>query len=87
MKLLVYAVLDKGVGAYLQPMVFRAEGEAMRAFMDAVAAEGGAFAKHKEDYSFCRLGTYDDALGQFDCGSPVVVAEAATVLGGSGASW
>lgn len=79
MRLRVYAVLDKAVQAYLNPMVFRSEGEALRAFLDAVSAEGTPFGKHKQDYAFAYLGFYDDGLGQFECGPPVIVAEAATI--------
>lgn len=79
MKLRVYAVLDKAVQAYLQPLVFRAEGEALRAFYDAVSAEGTPFAKHKHHYAFCFLGYYDDNLGTFMSQSPVAVAEGATI--------
>jgi len=80
MKLRVYCIFDKAVQAYLQPFVFRSEGEALRSFMDAVGAEGTPFSKHKQDYCFCWLGYYDDGLAQFDCHPPEVVAEASTVL-------
>lgn len=81
MRLRVYAVLDKAVQAYLNPMCFRSQGEALRSFQDAVAAEGTPFNKHKADYAFCFLGFYDDGLGRFESEPPMVVAEAATVLG------
>lgn len=67
MKMVVGAVLDKKVGAYLQPQFFRTKGEAQRAFMDAVAAENSHFAKHSEDFVFCCLGSYDDNDGTFEC--------------------
>lgn len=80
MKMRVYAVLDKAVAAYLNPLLFRSHGEAVRSFQDAIANEGSQFAKHKSDYAFCHLGFYDDNLGAFDCGAPVVVMEGATAL-------
>lgn len=57
------AVYDKKVGAYVAPQFFRSNGEAIRAFMDAVASSDTPFAKHPEDYHFSLLGTYDDGLG------------------------
>lgn len=65
MILQVCAVYDKKIGAYMVPQFFRTKGEAMRAFIDAVAAEAAPFGKHSEDYLFCRLGEYDDNSGTF----------------------
>lgn len=61
----VCAVYDKKVGCYSPPQFFRAKGEAIRAFMDAVAAEGSPFGKHAQDYHFSLLGDYDDNSGTF----------------------
>lgn len=80
MKLRVYAVLDKAVEAFLNPMIFRSEGEAKRSFVDAISAEGSQFSKHKQDYAFCLLGFYDDNLGTFDTHAPVVCMEGSTAL-------
>jgi len=80
MRLRVYSVLDKAVSAYLPVLMFRSEGEAIRAFADSVATEGSHFAKHRGDFALCFLGWFDDHLGQFDCSASVVVAEAATVV-------
>lgn len=80
MRLRMYAVLDKAVMAYLQPMIFRSVGEAHRSFKDAVASEGTQFAKHKTDYSFCFIGMYDDNLGQVESCPPTVELEGATAL-------
>lgn len=66
----VCAVYDKKVGAYLLPQFFRTKGEAVRAFQDAVASESAPFAKHAEDYLFCRLGAYDDNAGSFETVQP-----------------
>lgn len=66
MKMYVCAVFDKKVNAYMNPQFFRTKGEATRAWMDAVAAEGAPFRRHAEDYVFCFLGLYDDSLGRFE---------------------
>lgn len=79
MKLRLYAVLDKAVQAFNAPLVFRSEGEALRSFHDAVVDPKTQFNKYKRDYSFCFLGYYDDSIGAFECGAPVVVAEASTI--------
>lgn len=60
------AVYDKAVGVISPPQFFRAEGEAIRSFTDAVNDPNVPFGKHASDYAFMRLGTYDDASGKFE---------------------
>ncbi|WNK12562.1 MAG: nonstructural protein [Microvirus sp.] len=80
MILRVYCVLDKAVQAFMPPMCFRSEGEALRSFMEAVSQEGSSFNKHKQDYTFCYCGTWNDSTGLFVSEPPVPIAEAATIL-------
>ncbi|WNK12550.1 MAG: nonstructural protein [Microvirus sp.] len=75
----VYVVLDKAVQAFNQPLIFRSEGEALRAFMEAVLTEGTQFNKHKRDYTFCFAGTFNDSTGMVSSEPPVPIAEASTV--------
>jgi len=80
MKLGVYAVFDNAVKAFLPPQVFRADGEAIRAFSAGVEAEGTPFAKHKQDYSLFRLGSFDDGFGSFEnLTAPQMIATAISV--------
>lgn len=73
MILLAFAVYDKKVGAYMQPMFFRSKGEACRSFLDACTVESQPFMKHPEDYGFAYLGDFDDSTGSITC--PVTGAE------------
>jgi hypothetical protein len=66
MKIYVYSVFDTGVKAFGQPLFFRAEGEAIRSWLDACGDEKQNFSRHAADYSFFRLGAYDDATGKFE---------------------
>lgn len=59
-----YAVHDSAVGAYNQPLFFRSRGEAVRAFQDACGKESN-FVAHPADYSFFRIGQFDDQTGVF----------------------
>lgn len=70
MKLLVFSVLDKAVGAYLQPFYSRSAGEALRSFTDAANDEKSQFARHAEDYVLYKLGEFDDNTGFFHTGEP-----------------
>lgn len=63
MRLMVFSVLDKQVGAFTPPQSFRSKGEAIRSFMDACKQEGSPFNKHAGDYVFYQLGTFDDQSG------------------------
>lgn len=63
MKILVYAIRDSAVEAYLAPLFYRTKGEAIRNFSDAVNKPGGGFFEHPEHYSLWHLGAYDDANG------------------------
>ena len=51
----IYAVFDSKVGAYLQPMFFRSNGEAIRAFASAVGDVDHQFSKFASDYTLLSL--------------------------------
>lgn len=72
MRFEIYAVRDKAVDAFVQPLFFRSKGEALRSFLDAVKSND-MFKAHPEDYDFYSLGTYDDNTGEFVSAGPVVV--------------
>ena len=64
MKLNIYAIFDTASGLYLRPMFAQADGEALRAFSDAILDAESELGKHPEDYSIHRLGIYDDNTGK-----------------------
>lgn len=70
MRLYVFSVLDKAVGAYLQPFYARSKGEALRSFTEACADEKSQFARHREDYVLMYLGEFDDNSGLFASREP-----------------
>lgn len=59
----VYAVHDAAVGAFNAPLFFRSRGEAVRSFQQAVTNENSQFRSHAGDYSFWKIGLYDDDTG------------------------
>jgi predicted pyridoxine 5'-phosphate oxidase superfamily flavin-nucleotide-binding protein len=65
-KLKVYSLFDVKIGAYNRPLFYRTDGEALRAFMDALEKDEG-LKRHPEDYVMFVLGSFDDATGAFDC--------------------
>lgn len=63
MRLEMYAVRDKQVGAYMVPFFCRTRGEAIRSFTDAVGDKNTQFCKYPADYHLFYLGEFDDAGG------------------------
>lgn len=65
MKLKVYAIMDKKVGAYLNPFLMRSAGEAARAFENSVKDVNTNFNKHPEDYELYEIADWDDLVGDY----------------------
>lgn len=59
----VYSVHDAAVGAFNAPLFFRSRGEAVRSFQNAVTNEASQFRDHAADYSFWKVGLFDDSNG------------------------
>ena len=55
------AIHDRSVNAYVNLHCVRAEGQAIRQFMDAINnKDGGSIHAHPDDYDLYRVGTYND---------------------------
>ncbi len=63
MNVLVFAVFDAAVEAFLTPMFFETKGAAIRAFSDACNGEGHQFRAHAADYTLFHIGMYDPVKG------------------------
>lgn len=82
MKLIVCAVYDAAVKAYLQPFFARSTGEAVRGFSDAVNDPKLQFKAHYADYSLFHVATWDDAVAEFTPAgtAPIRLVAAAQVV-------
>lgn len=60
---LVYAVRDRAVDVFGQPIFCLAQGEALRSFMDEVNRPGSAINSHPEDYDLYLIGSFDETTG------------------------
>ena len=80
MKLGIYSVYDKAVGAYMQPFMVRSSGEAVRSFTEACNDPQKPFGKYASDYSLYHHGYFDDNSGLYDCGDPVRIISANEVI-------
>ena len=60
MKLKMYSIFDQATSAYMRPFFMQADGQAIRFFMDVANDKESDIGKHPEDYSLCRIATFDD---------------------------
>lgn len=63
----LYALFDKAISRYLNPLVFTTDQEALRWFsnvVNQVDPQNSVYVNH-EDYALFYLGTLDDASGIF----------------------
>lgn len=67
----IYSVFDKAAAAYLQPFFSLNDQTAIRAFSRSVTDGNQAFTASPEDYALCRLGRFDDLVGDLDSDGPI----------------
>lgn len=79
--LILFAVYDHQVEAFLQPFFMRTAGEAIRAFTDTVNDPSTMFFKHPEDYTLFRIGRFGVSTGcVISCKTPEPVRKAFELL-------
>lgn len=59
----VFAIYDDKAKAYMQPFLLPENGQAKRAFFDAVNEPTSPIGRHAADYTLFRIGSYNDADG------------------------
>ena len=60
MKLQVFAIFDSAACVYDRPICFRADGEALRFWKHMVLNQESPVSKSPKDFSFYKIGEYDD---------------------------
>lgn len=60
MKLIICTIYDMAVQSHGQPFFARANGEAIRIFVDEVNNPGSRINKHPSDFELYKIGTYED---------------------------
>jgi len=74
------SVYDVKAKAYSKPTPLLTEGEAIRAFTDAVNDESSIYWKHAEDFILFHVATFDEQTGDVvACEKPVPLAKAVNV--------
>lgn len=65
MQYVICSIKDRSVDAFQPPYTVRAEGEAIRNFMDAIQDQSShALHKHPEDFDLYVVATFDDYSGK-----------------------
>lgn len=81
MKTLIVSIKDNAVGAYQAPFTVRAQGEALRHFMDAINGNTN-YARHAKDFDLYKIGTFDDDTGFIETlEHPELLVKGITVAG------
>lgn len=76
MRYVLCSIKDRSVNAFQPVYTVRAEGEAIRNFMDAIAAEqSGALHKHPDDFDLYVVGTFDDDTGTIEPCTPKKIGD------------
>lgn len=60
----IYAIYDRAIEAFGQPIFVKAQGQAIRSFMDECKNPESQLHKHPADYDLHYLGEYDDSTGE-----------------------
>ena len=83
MKCYVYAFYNKKIGAYEKPIVnnFVKEDFAQLVVRDVLVSDNAAKDRMKECELY-ELGTYDDAIGEFNCKKPEFILDLSTLIEG-----
>ena len=59
----IYAIYDVAADVYMGPLVYKADGEALREFSGQAIAADSKIGMNPEDFSLYRIGQIDDAKG------------------------
>ena len=65
MRLIICAVRDSAVNAYMRPFYVPAVGAAIRGFTDEVNSKESPMHKHPEDYELFELGEFEEETAKF----------------------
>lgn len=63
MKMEIFAIRDRALGAFMRPWVAQTIGQAVRMFQDECNNQQGDLYKHLADYDLYHCGTFDDQDG------------------------
>lgn len=64
MKMIMVAIKDRALNAYMRPFFAQTRGQAIRMFNDEINNEQSPMFKHPDDYDLYYLATWDDTDGQ-----------------------
>lgn len=66
MTLVMVAIKDRALDAFMRPFFAQTTGQAIRMFNDEINNSDSPMFKHPEDYDLYYLGIWDDKTGMFE---------------------
>ena len=78
---IIYTIKDDAVDAYGPPFHVRAQGEAIRMFMDEATNKDSRINRHPRDFALYKIGAYNDQTGEITGQTPERVSKATDFLG------
>lgn len=79
----VYSIRDAATEAFSPPIIVRAQGEAIRMFVDEAQNPDSRIKKHPQDFDLYKVGEWDDQTGELSGQKPERVARAQDYTGGN----
>lgn len=71
MQFTIVSIQDRAINAYVSVQLVRAEGEAIRMFIDAINnPESKNMHKHPDDFDLYVIGKFDDQTGEITAETP-----------------
>lgn len=64
MKMIMVAIKDRALNAYMRPFFAQTKGQAIRMFNDEINNRESPMFKHPDDYDLYYLATWDDDTGE-----------------------
>lgn len=74
MEMIMVAIKDRALDAYMRPFFAQTKGQAIRMFTDEINNKESPMQKHPDDYDLWYLGTWNDQDGQLNDQKPEQLA-------------
>lgn len=79
-QLIIIAVRDRQLDAFMRPFVAQSNGQAVRSFRDEINRAGSELNAHPEDYELYLLGTFEETTGEILATKPQQIAIATNLI-------
>lgn len=78
--LVIVAVHDRQLNAFMRPFIAQTPGQALRSFRDEINRPGSDLNSHPEDYALFKIGEFEEATGHLTGNKPEQLAIATNLI-------